>query len=199
MKNTKHSNVYFSGNKSKVFYSGEKEILGFNLMNISIETKTWKQQKNTSNWDNTLTLSLELKRDFKDHLISIFFPELLLWFIAYITIFLKIYDISNRSRISVTILLVLVALIGSVKDIIPHTPYFKYVDIWSIWYLSNIFLIVCFHIFMEASFNQERTESNKVFGTFVGDKKNVEDLMANEKFKSKCPVSYTHLTLPTKA
>ena len=98
---------------------------------------------------------MELKRDFKDHVISIFFPELLLWFLAYITIFLKIYDISNRSRISVTILLVLVALIGNIKDKIPHTPYFKFVDIWSIWYLSNIFLITCFHVFMEYSMDDE--------------------------------------------
>ena len=99
---------------------------------------------------------MEVKRDVKDLVISIFFPELLLWFIAYITIFLRINDISNRSRISVTILLVLVALIGNITDKIPPTPYFKYVDIWSIWYLSNIFLITCFHVYVEYSMDTDQ-------------------------------------------
>ena len=158
MQSTKNSAVYFSQEKSEVELNGDKDFREFHVTTISsfINQRSQDENNTTGNEnDNTFTLSMELKRDFKDHVISIFFPELLLWFLAYITIFLKIYDISNRSRISVTILLVLVALIGNIKDKIPHTPYFKFVDIWSIWYLSNIFLITCFHVFMEYSMDDE--------------------------------------------
>ena len=163
MKNTKNSYVYFSKEESTAIYSGEKEVNEFQILNISSHIKQRNQFINITNLDSKFVFSMELKRDYKDHVILIFFPELILWFIAYITIFLKIHDISNRSRISVTILLVLVALIGSVKHKIPHTPYFKYIDIWSIWYLSNIFLITCFHVFMERSISSVSTDLSIVY------------------------------------
>ena len=88
-----------------------------------------------------------------------FFPTLLLWFIAYITLFLRPSDISNRTRISVTILLVLVALVGSINGDIPRTSYYKFIDAWFMWYITNIFLITCFHVFMEYYYSIKETKS----------------------------------------
>ena len=150
LKNTKNSNVFFSEDMSKYSYSGPEDVHQFHISNLSSHTVHRDQLDNATNWDNSFIFSIELNRDYKDQVFGMFLPEMMLWFIAYITIFLNINDIANRSRITVTILLVLVALIDSVKHKIPHTPYFKYVDIWSMWYLANIFLITCFHVFMES-------------------------------------------------
>ena len=159
MKSTKNLLVYFSQEKSSAAQKVDKDFREFHVVSISSTILKSSQTENNVTWqqiNNSFVFSMEVKRDVKDLVISIFFPELLLWFLAYITIFLKINDISNRSRISVTILLVLVALIGNITDKIPPTPYFKYVDIWSIWYLSNIFLITCFHVFVEYSMDKDQ-------------------------------------------
>lgn len=187
MKNTKHSNVYFSKDESTVVYKGPKKVHSFEIQIIPSHTLHRRQLKNTTNWDNLFIFSMQLERNYQDHVIIMFFPELLLWCVAYITIFLRITDISNRSRISVTILLALVSLIGAIQGRIPKTPYFKYIDIWSIWYLSNIFLITCFHVLMECFFKTENIESNLIY-TFESKIDLSLDLMEDEKKKIKSRV-----------
>ena len=56
-------------------------------------------------------------------------------------------DLTNRSRTSVTALLVLVTLFGSItnKSDFPKTSGFKHIDVWFVWFLINIFLIICHH------------------------------------------------------
>ena len=73
---------------------------------------------------------------------------------------------------------------GSVKDKIPNTPYFKYIDIWSIWYLSNIFLITCFHVFMERSLGNVSTDLSRVYPWDSNSSSTSEDY-ENENTKAK--------------
>jgi len=62
--------------------------------------------------------------------------------------FLDIDDVSNRSRTTVTLLLVLIALLQTVKKDFPKTTYYKFIDIWFLWYVFNIFLISLYHIIL---------------------------------------------------
>ena len=62
--------------------------------------------------------------------------------------FLDVDDIGNRSRTSVTLLLVFIALLQTVKKDFPKTTYFKYVDIWFLWYVFNIFMVSLYHIIL---------------------------------------------------
>ena len=71
------------------------------------------------------------------------------WLLAYLTLYFNIDDINNRSRTSVTVLLVVVSLLSSVKDDFPKTTYFKYVDLWFFWFVVNIFVIISVHIILE--------------------------------------------------
>ena len=68
-----------------------------------------------------------------------------------LTLFLDIEDFTNRNRISVTALLCLTTLFGSlsIREDFPKTTEFKYVDLWFLWYLSNTFLINCYHVFID--------------------------------------------------
>ena len=90
-----------------------------------------------------------MKRDYKDQLLTLFGPTVLFWFLAYLTLYFNIDDINNRSRTSVTVLLVVVSLLSSVKEDFPKTTYFKYVDLWFFWYVVNIFVIISVHIILE--------------------------------------------------
>ena len=92
---------------------------------------------------------MELHRNYNDQIISIFIPTFLLWFLAYLTTFLEIVDLSNKSRISVTLMLVVISLMGSTRYDIPKTSYLKYIDLWFLWYIMNVFCIICHHIIIE--------------------------------------------------
>ena len=60
--------------------------------------------------------------------------------------FLDIDDVSNRSRTSVTVLLVLLSLLQTVKEDFPKTTYYKLIDVWFLWYIANIFVIIFYQI-----------------------------------------------------
>ena len=87
-------------------------------------------------------------------------PSVILWLCAFLTLLLDVNDLTNRNRTSVTALLVLVTLFGSIsnKDDFPKTSGVKYIDIWFLWYLTNIFVIICLHV---AIYNVSRIFSHE--------------------------------------
>ena len=62
-----------------------------------------------------------------------------------------LYDFTNRNRISVTVLLAVVTLFSATAntDDYPKTTYLKYIDVWFLFYLTSIFLIISHHITLE--------------------------------------------------
>ena len=167
MKNAKYLGVKLLENQSSVEYKKPLKINEFEIIEItSMVTNVERSKSNhgitstganeiSGNSESKFVFTMYLRRHYEHYIVSLFFPTLLLWLIAYMTLFLNPSDISNRSRISITILLVLVSLIGSIKQDIPQTSYLKCVDGWFIWYNSNIFIITCFHVGMEYLFHRE--------------------------------------------
>ena len=82
-------------------------------------------------------------------LITTFFPTSLLWLLAYLTLYITVDDFNDRIMVSVTALLVLAALLSSINGSLPDTSYFKYIDLWFLWYTTIIFCITAFHIFVD--------------------------------------------------
>ena len=81
--------------------------------------------------------------------ISTLFPCCLLWLLSYFSLFIQILNFNNRFMGSVTILLVLVSLRGSIANDLPKTSYFKYIDLWFMFYITNIFFIITYHIYLD--------------------------------------------------
>ena len=100
---------------------------------------------------DAVSFTLHLKRAPLHHIKTIFIPCMGLWLIAYLTSLLRVNDFTNRNRISVTVLLALVTLFGATSstDDYPQTTYLKYIDVWFLFYLSSILLIIIHHIAME--------------------------------------------------
>ena len=71
--------------------------------------------------------------------------------VSHLTMFLAVDDFTNRNRISVTVLLCLTTLFGtlSIKQDFPKTTEFKYVDLWFLWYLASTFLVICHHVMID--------------------------------------------------
>ena len=90
-----------------------------------------------------------MKRNYMSQIISVFFPTWLLWILAYLTLFINPSNFNNRFMGSVTFLLVLVALLGSLSNSLPRTTYFKYIDCWFFWYVTNNILIIAYNVFLD--------------------------------------------------
>ena len=100
---------------------------------------------------DAVLFSIHLKRAPLYHIMTIFVPCIGLWFIAYLTTLLRVNDFTNRNRISVTVLLATVTLFAGTAgtDDYPSTNYLKYIDVWFLFYLSSLLLIIIHHIAME--------------------------------------------------
>ena len=84
-----------------------------------------------------------------NQIINTIFPTCLLWLLAYSTLFINVQNFNNRFMGSVTSLLVLASLLGSIQSGLPKTSYFKYIDLWFLWYITNIFFIIISHIMLD--------------------------------------------------
>ena len=81
--------------------------------------------------------------------ISTYFPTCLLWLLSYFTMFIDTANFNNRFMGSVTFLLVLVSLRGAIVNRLPKTSHFMYIDLWFLWYITNLFLIIANHIIVD--------------------------------------------------
>ena len=134
-----------------IAYIGSKDVGDFEIMEVTDNATTCKKDlKQDNNFSSTpeFLLCIRVKRSHADQIVSIFCPSILFWLLAYCTLFLDIRDVANRSRTSVTLLLVYVALLQTVKKDFPKTTYYKFIDIWFLWYVFNTFIISLYHIIL---------------------------------------------------
>ena len=84
-----------------------------------------------------------------NQIINTIFPTWLLFLLAYSTVFINLENFNNRFMGSVTSLLVLTSLLGSINSGLPKTSYFKYIDLWFLWHITIIFLIIMHHVMVD--------------------------------------------------
>lgn len=141
-------NVTFEEDFPGVQHLGDKLIKQFQITSVH----SFIEQIEDQNFNGSITLftiEMAMVRNYYDQIQMIFVPTFLLWFVAYMTLYVSLDDFGNRCKISVSILLILVSLLGSSRQDFPKTTYFKFIDLWFFWYILNIFLIILLHIFLE--------------------------------------------------
>ena len=137
-----------------ILYEGEAKVGQFYIKNLSVMAIT--------NAVETRFIGIiDLDRIFNNQITSSFIPTLLLWLLAYSTLFVGIEQFNVRFMGTVTSLLVLSSLLNSISKSLPTTSYFKYIDLWFLWYLANIFSMVLYHVFAN------NKESNKKADTLL--------------------------------
>ena len=143
MKSDKITTISLTKFTPPYLYKPKSKVVGqFKITNITVDTETDFRR-------TTFNLTLMMERVYTDQLITAFFPSALLWILAYGTLFITLTDFSDRIMVSVTALLVLAALLSSINSSLPDTSYFKYIDLWFMFYTAKIFLITMFHIYLD--------------------------------------------------
>nr|XP_027229707.1 glycine receptor subunit alpha-4-like [Penaeus vannamei] len=88
---------------------------------------------------------VELIRRYGYAMLNIYIPSLTLLVISYVTLFFRPSIFEVRVMTALTSLLVLATLFTQVSASLPKTSYFKMVDIWLLFCIVLIFLIILFH------------------------------------------------------
>ena len=146
MKDLNHNKVDLVGANQSITYTGGRTVGEFEVARSPYIDSSQHLQTNGSSLIG-LTIVVVLKRRPVNGIIQIITPSVVLWLLAFLTLQYDVDDLTNRNRTSVTALLVLVTLFGSLtnKSDFPKTSGFKAIDVWFVWYLINIFIIICHH------------------------------------------------------
>lgn len=114
---------------------------------------------------NTASITLVLQRRCQKYLWDTFLPSASLLIIGYGTLFLPAESFSDRGTMSLTSLLVLVALYTESLDTLPAIPYNTHMDIWYIFSIAFLGLIIATHLCTSKSpDNHFNTQHRKVKG-----------------------------------
>ena len=83
--------------------------------------------------------------------INTFFPTIILWMFGYSTLFIDPTEngFNHRFTGSGTALLVMATLINVVKSDLPKTAHIKLIDIWFLWHVVLVFVIIVYHITLD--------------------------------------------------
>ena len=150
-----NNSILFTKDDPAIFYDGPKTVNQFTLDEITSETVHAPRS-------TTFIITIQIHRNLMNQVLGTFVPTSLLWSLAYFTLFIDINDFSDRFIGAVTTLLVLVALLNAKNEELPKTSYFKFVDLWFLWYISSILIITVFHIFTNHITNEKVSISQKL-------------------------------------
>ncbi|XP_063588599.1 ligand-gated ion channel 50-like [Penaeus indicus] len=92
------------------------------------------------------TVRVEVKRHSLQYVYDSYFPTSLLLVLGYGTLFLPVEPFNDRGTMSLTTLLVLVALYTDSLRSLPDVNYNTYLDVWYIFSMAYLSLIVAMHI-----------------------------------------------------
>ncbi|XP_066979018.1 gamma-aminobutyric acid receptor subunit alpha-3-like [Macrobrachium rosenbergii] len=95
---------------------------------------------------SAMVLRLTLKRYPDYHILSSYFPVFLLHLLGYGTLFIDPQDFQDRGAMSLTSLLVLISFYSDAAMTLPKTSYLKRIDVWYIFSITFLSLIIGVHL-----------------------------------------------------
>ena len=167
------------GDNESLVYDGESIIDQFSIGKIY---STISNDEHTSK----LIIYIPMNRIFTNQFINTFFPTIILWMFGYSTLFIDPIEngFNHRFTGSGTALLVMATLINVVKSDLPKTAYIKLIDIWFLWHVVLVFVIIVYHITLDRIRNHLETlnrDEDEVLditedGIFSLDKRNIKKI-----------------------
>ncbi|XP_068242768.1 gamma-aminobutyric acid receptor subunit rho-1-like [Palaemon carinicauda] len=96
--------------------------------------------------NGTMVIRVILRRYPEYHILSSYFPVFLLHLLGYGTLFIDPKDFQDRGTMSLTSLLVLISFYSDTANSLPKTSYLKLLDIWYIFSVTFLSLIIGVHL-----------------------------------------------------
>lgn len=105
--------------------------------------------------------TIEFYHLYSKQIITLYFQQYFLWIVSYLTIYIDINDFGNRFMGTVTALLVLSTLIDNMNTRLPARANVRLIDIWNIFYILQIILIIVFHILLNSLLHCKLTKQRQ--------------------------------------
>ena len=141
-----------------------------------------------SNESTQFTVIIPMSRIAINQFLNTFFPTVILWLFGYSTLFIEPNDngFDNRFMGSGTALLVIATLINAVKTDLPQTAYTKFIDIWFLWHVLTVFVIIVYHIVLDRIRKnlEQQTQKKDEVVEFDEDEKNSLDAFNAKTIKN---------------
>ena len=128
-----------------------------------------------SNDSTKFTVIIPMSRIPTNQFLNTFFPTVILWLFGYSSLFIEPNEtgFGNRFTGSGTSLLVIATLINAVKSDLPKTAYIKFIDIWFLWHVVCVFLIIVCHIVINRIRKRLESQQNEIKDYFEDDTLNI--------------------------
>ncbi|XP_042235290.1 uncharacterized protein LOC121874999 [Homarus americanus] len=130
--------LIFNLTDSFVEYLGPKMLVEYSIGTIDLDVNNASQY-------SVSQVRVELIRRYGYAMLNIYIPSLTLLIISYVTLLFRPSIFEVRVMTALTSLLVLATLFTQVSTSLPKTSYFKMVDIWLLFCIVLIFLIIIWH------------------------------------------------------
>ena len=130
--------------EGNTIYSGKKIIDQFSIEKIY-------RKATYSNKSTEFKVIIQMGRIPTNQMLTAFFPTVILWMFGYSTLLIDPTEtgFGNRFAGSGTAVLVIATLITAVKSDLPKTAYMKLIDIWFLWHVLSVFLVIVCHIVLD--------------------------------------------------
>ena len=125
-----------------IIYNGASIVDQFLIGSIHSITNTTKRH-------TKYIFVIPMSQIFTNQLLMTFIPSFLLWLFGYSTLFIDIEHSSDRFMGAGTALLVIATLLNAINSDLPKTSYMKFIDLWFLWHIFNIFAIIAYHIVLD--------------------------------------------------
>ncbi|XP_076058520.1 uncharacterized protein LOC143035535 [Oratosquilla oratoria] len=130
--------IIFNQTDSSVDYLGQTSLIEYGIGGIDLVVNNATQYSEAR-------VRIELIRRYGYAMLNIYIPSLTLLTISYVTLFFRPTIFEVRVMTALTALLVLATLFTQVSTSLPKTSYFKMVDIWLLFCIILIFIIIIWH------------------------------------------------------
>ena len=179
--------------KENITYSGEMIVDQFSIGNIYSEVTY-------SNSSTQFIVIIPMRRIAINQFLNTFFPTVILWLFGYSTLFIEPDEngFNNRFMGSGTALLVVATLINAVKSDLPKTAYTKFIDIWFLWHVLSVFVIIVYHIVLDRirySLEKQTKKEDEVVEFEEHEKKDNEDAISEHQEDGENTLDTTKLTM----
>ncbi|XP_076058656.1 uncharacterized protein LOC143035676 [Oratosquilla oratoria] len=134
--------IIFNQTNSFVDYLGPTSLIEYGIGGIDLLVNNATQYSEAR-------VRIELIRRYGYAMLNIYIPSLTLLTISYVTLFFRPTIFEVRVMTALTALLVLATLFTQVSASLPKTSYFKMVDIWLLFCIIVIFIIIIWHTIID--------------------------------------------------
>ncbi|XP_059086853.1 uncharacterized protein LOC131883401 isoform X1 [Tigriopus californicus] len=138
--------IQFNKDQDPIKYRGSRS-----LSQYEIATEELEITRNERNFSTAL-VKVVLRHRTEFHVANSFVQTLIVLIVAFATFFFDLNDFSDRIMVNTVLLLVMATINASIQNHVPVTSYFKLIDVWLLFCVVVIVIVIVFHTILAALF-----------------------------------------------